>query len=203
MWLVYAATAGGSLGTGDAVAMFEEATSLIDRHALDVPASQSTNAWRGVDGRYYTPFGLGQPLYDVPFVLMGRVLQRVVPGTLSTGDTIPKAIVAMASTIPAAVAVIFGTLLAWRLSASMTASVTSGLLLAFGSLLWPYGKSGFSAALAAGALAGGVYGIAAGALDRRPLAAAAGGLCLGLALLTRPVRCRRTTTSGTARRRRA
>lgn len=184
-WLVYLTTAGGSLGTGDAVAVFEEASAMIDRGAVDVPASQSIDAWRGTDGRYYTPFGLGQPLFDVPFVLAGRALRAFVPGELAHGDEIPKAIVALASTIPAAIAIVFATLLAWRLSGNLTASAITGITIAFGSLLWPYGKSGFSAALTAGALVGGVYGIAAGGLDRRARVTIAGGFGLGLALLTR------------------
>ena len=69
VWLVYIVTAGGAMATGDAVAMFEVARSLIDRGTLDVPAEQSIDAWRGVDGRHYTPFGVGQSLFDVPFVL--------------------------------------------------------------------------------------------------------------------------------------
>jgi hypothetical protein len=70
--LVYVTTAGGTMATGDGVAMLEAARSLIDRGALDVPPAQSSAAWRGVDGRYYTPFGIGQSLFDVPFVPAGR-----------------------------------------------------------------------------------------------------------------------------------
>ena len=44
------ATAGGTMATGDAVAMFEAARSMVDRGTLDVPAHQSSEAWRG-DGR--------------------------------------------------------------------------------------------------------------------------------------------------------
>ncbi len=119
VWLVYLTTAGGTLGTGDAVAMYTEARAIVTRGATDVPASESEEAWRGIDGRYYTPFGIGQPLYDVPFLLAGRAISRVRDIAGGDPDVVPKAVVALASTIPAAAAVAFGFLLAWRLSADL------------------------------------------------------------------------------------
>ncbi|MEO8071091.1 MAG: hypothetical protein ABI652_06790, partial [Acidobacteriota bacterium] len=104
---------------------------------------------------------------------------------LGDADTIPKAAVAMASTVPAAVAVAFGFLLAWRLSANAEASLRAALALAFGTLLWPYGKFGFNAALACAALSSGVYGVGVGTLTRRIGLLAAGGAALGFAMLTR------------------
>ena len=185
VWLVYTVTAGGAMATGDAVAMFEAARSLIDRGTLDVPAEQSTDAWRGVDGRYYTPFGVGQSLFDVPFVLAGRAITATTGVTLGGDDTVPKALVAAASTLPAAVAVAFSLLLSWRLSSSARSSVLSALVVAFGTMLWPYAKFGFNAALTTGALVAGTYGVAAGAMDRRLWAAVGGGVGLGVAMLTR------------------
>ena len=76
VWLVYITTAGGTMATGDAVAMFEAARSMVDRGTLDVPAQPVERAWRGMDGRYYTPFGIGQSLFDVPFVVAGRMAAR-------------------------------------------------------------------------------------------------------------------------------
>src|SRR4029078_1394971 len=46
-WIVYAATAGGSRATADAVAMLEQAKSIVDRGALDIPAEWSLEEWRG------------------------------------------------------------------------------------------------------------------------------------------------------------
>ena len=185
VWLVFITTAGGTMATGDAVAMFEAARSLVDRRAIDVPPHQSSEQWRGVDGRYYTPFGIGQSLFDVPFLVAGRAASRATGLTLGDPDTIPKAFVAASSTIPAAIAVLFGLLLSWRLSSDARSSVLAALVLAFGTMLWPYAKFGFNAALTTGALTAGVYGLAAGAIDRRTWVAAAGGAALGLALLTR------------------
>ncbi len=184
-WCGYVGTTGGTLATGDAVAMFEAAKSLIDRGAMDVPASQSSELWRGVDDRYYTPFGIGQSLYDIPFLVAGRWVTSLTGLSLGDPDTLPKAFVAAASTVPAAAAVAFGFLLAWRLSGDAWSSAVTAAVLGFGTLLWPYAKFGFNAALTAGLLSGGVYGIVAGVSQRRSMTVAAGATALGLALLTR------------------
>ena len=34
-------------------------------------------AHRGVDGRYYAPYGIGHALYSVPFYIVGRAAERV------------------------------------------------------------------------------------------------------------------------------
>jgi hypothetical protein len=185
VWLLYVATTGGAMATGDAVAMLEVAKSIVDRGALDVPSSQSQENWRGPDGRYYTPFGIAQSLYDIPFLVGGRALGRVVGGPLGDGDTLPKALVAAASTLPMAAAVAFGFLLACRLSNATRASVAAALILGAGTLVWPYAKFGFNAALATGFLTMGVYAIAAGTLDRRWPLLAGGATAMGLAVLTR------------------
>jgi hypothetical protein len=184
VWLVYVTTAGGSLSTTDAVSMFRAAKALVDRGRVDVPPESALPEWRGPDGRYYVPFGIGQTLYDVPFLVAGRRLAALVPMP-GAPDLLPKALVGMASTIPAAVAVAFGFLIAWRLSQDALAAFVAALVLAFGSALWPYAVFGFNAALTAGALTAGIWGIAAGWETRRASLLAAGGAGLGLAILTR------------------
>jgi hypothetical protein len=185
VWLAYVGTAGGTLGTGDAVAMFEQAQSIVDRRALDVPASQSSEAWRGPDGRYHVPFGIAQALYDIPFLLAGRIAARVAPLDPRNPDTLPKAAVAMGSTVSAAVAVAAAFLLAWVLSRDRRASWFTGIAAAFATPLWPYSKYGFNAALAAAALAGAIALVAAGWTTRRRRLVALGGCAMGVAVLTR------------------
>jgi hypothetical protein len=184
-WLVYVATAGGTLATSDAVAMFAQADAIVTRGELDVALENSSVEWRGVNGRFYLPFGIAQPLYDVPFLLAGRALATITGLSLGDPDALPKAVVAMASTVPAAVSVAFGFLIAWRLSSDLRASLVAAIALAFGTLLWPYATFGFNAALATAALTGGVYGIGVGALAGRTRALIAGGAAMGIAWLTR------------------
>ena len=173
------------MATGDAVAMFETARSMIDRGTLDVPASQSSELWRG-DRR-----PLLHAVRHRPVALRCAVSPRRPRGGRVTGislgdpDTLPKAFVAAASTIPSAVAVGFALLIAWRLSSDVRSSVLTALVLAFGTMMWPYAKFGFNAALTTAALTAGVYGVAAGPRIDALWTVAAGGAGLGAALLTR------------------
>ena len=91
---MYAVTAGGSLATADAVAMLEQAKSIVDRGALDIPAAWSLEEWRGVDGRYYSPFGIANP-FIIPWLLTGRSIPKVIGRRLPDPDALAKALVAL------------------------------------------------------------------------------------------------------------
>jgi hypothetical protein len=184
-WLVYITSAGGTLGTSDAVAMFAQADAIVTRGAMDVSLENSSEAWRGVNGRFYLPFGPAQPVFDIPFLLAGRAAAALVGTSLGDPDVLPKAAVAMNRSVPAAVSVALGFLLAWQLSRDRRASLVAAIALAFGTLVWPYATFGSNAALATAALTGGVYGIGVGGLTARRGLLAAGGVSLGIAWLTR------------------
>ncbi|MCC7009209.1 MAG: hypothetical protein IT184_10360 [Acidobacteria bacterium] len=67
VWLDYIARSTAE----DAVAVYEQGKAILDRGALDVPPAYSNEDWRGIDGLCYTPFGIGQTLFDVPFIWLG------------------------------------------------------------------------------------------------------------------------------------
>lgn len=184
-WLVYITTAGGTLGTSDAVAMFAQADAIVTRGAMDVSLENSSEAWRGVNGRFYLPFGPAQPVFDIPFLLAGRAAAARLGTSLGDPDVLPKAAVAMNRSVPAAVSVALGFLLAWQLSRDRRASLLAAGALAFGTLVWPYATFGSNAALATAALTGGLYGIGVGGVSARRGLLAAGGVSLGIAWLTR------------------
>ncbi len=184
VWLVYLATAGGTLGSGDAVAMYEQTKSLLDRGALDVPPEHSHPNWQGLNGKYYLAFGVAQAGYNVPFVVAARVVAPIV-GWREDPETLSKSFVALGATMPYAVAAAFTFLIAFRLSGHRRSAAVAALMLAFGTMVWPYSKYGFNAALATGAIAAGTYALAVGWLDRRRAMLMMGGLAFGVALLTR------------------
>jgi hypothetical protein len=184
-WLVYVTSAGGTLATSDAVAMFAQADAMVTRGAMDVSIENSSEAWRGANGRFYLPFGPAQPVFDIPFLLAGRAAAAWLGTSLGDPDVLPKAAVAMNRTVPAALAVSLGCLLAWRLSRDARASLVAAGALAFGTLLWPYATFGWNAALATAALTGGIYGVGVGGPTGRRGLLAAGGVGLGIAWLTR------------------
>ncbi len=182
---VYLFTAGGSLATIDAVKTFEVTRSLVERGAIDAPPALLLPANRGVDGRYYPQFGIGQSLYGVPFYLAGRLVERVADGHLPKRDVLRKAAVASGSAFAAAGCVWLAFLFATWLSNSVTAGVFAALSLAFGTLMWPYSKFGFNAPLATLCLLGATALLWAGTRRGRRSALLGSGFLLAALILVR------------------
>lgn len=182
----YLATAGGSLGSSDAVLTYEITKSLVERRSLASSVDvKHLPQLQGVDGRIYAPFGIGQSIANVPFYLAGRALGRRL-GQASTGsDTIPKAVVALGNVLIGAVVVWLAVLFAYRLSGDLAGASFAALALGFGTLLWPYATFGFNAPLTTACLLAGVYATWIGVRSGRPLSLAWGGVWLACAFLTR------------------
>ena len=153
---IYIATAGGGLTTVDAVMTYEVTKNLVTRGstAFDVVG---LNHHRGVDGRYYSPFGIGQSIFNIPFYLTGRAAHQRLGVRIGRSETIDKAAVSLGNTLAAAGVVWVVYLFAWRLSGSLVAARRTALALGFGTLVWPYSKFGFNAALTSWCLIAGMY----------------------------------------------
>ncbi len=66
--LVYVSTAGGSLATTDAVVAFDVTRNICEHGTLAMSGNLlGMDAHRGVDGRFYSPFGIAQSIYNIPF----------------------------------------------------------------------------------------------------------------------------------------
>src|SRR5262245_58976087 len=184
--LIYLSTAGGSLATEDAVVMFEQTRQMIDHHTFAVPVRVLGNPSQvGIDGRSYSPFGIGQSVYYLPFFLAGRVVKASGFAHSIPEDTLTKATVALGSTAAAAAVVGLSFVLAWRLTGDALASVGAAGLVAFGTLLWPYSKFGFNAPLAALGVTATVYFSSVAVSTGQRRAALLAGVSLSCALLTR------------------
>lgn len=182
--IVYGGTAGGSLGTTDAVVAYDVTVNLVEQGSLAMSGNLlGMEAHRGADGRYYSPFGIAQSVFNIPFYLAGRTAARLAPG-LGKPDTLPKAAVAMGSAVAAAGCVGFTYLFLVATLGRSNAGRTT-LLLAFGTVLWPYAKFGFNAPLSALFLSAAAFGLVAGTRRGRLAPLAWAGLAAGGALLTR------------------
>jgi hypothetical protein len=184
--LFYFATAGGSMGTKDAVGMYQITVRMLRDHAVSQPQGwQGMETARDDQGRYYAPFGIGQSLYNIPFYLTARVAESLTGIRFGRGDTLPKAAVVLGSAVAAAATVSVAFLFAIRLTGDSLAACAAAFSLGFATLLWPYARFGFNAALAALCLVSGVYLVWVGVRFGRPRALVGGGLSLGAAMLTR------------------
>ncbi len=69
---VYFFTAGGSLTTTDAVVAFDVTRNIVEKGTLATSGNLlGLEAFRGADGRYYSPFGILQSIYNIPFYVAG------------------------------------------------------------------------------------------------------------------------------------
>jgi hypothetical protein len=183
---LYCLTAGGSLTSTDAVVTFALAKSLVERRSFALDERDVGNsAARGVDGRYYSHFGLGKSLYDIPFYVAGRAIGRAVPARGGKADMIPKAAVALGSAVAAACAVMLVWLLAVELTGAPRAALAAAAAAAIGSPLWPYSKFGLSTALTTAILCGAAYAVWKAATTQRLSLAAAAGAVFAFGWLTR------------------
>ena len=181
---VYATTTGGSMATD--IMTYEVTKNIVEHGSVAMSYNlYQMDAHRGVDGRYYAPYGIGHAVFSIPYYLAGRAAERVTGLRVGKAEALRKAAVAGGSTVAAAAAVWLAFWFAWRLTGSRRGAVAAALSLGFASLLWPYSKFGFNAPLASLCVLGGVYGCWWGVRGNRVPALVAGGVGLGCALLVR------------------
>src|SRR6266508_6374667 len=80
---VYLLTLGGHTSSPDEENMYYVARSLAEHGGLDVPQgpqqATSTAPMRGVDGRYYAPYGIVPSAMAAPLYLIGGTLAGLLP----------------------------------------------------------------------------------------------------------------------------
>ena len=183
---VYLSTAGGSFTTTDAVATYDLTRQLVEKRSIALSHDVLGFSFAiGRDGRAYSPFGLSHAIYNIPFYLIGRSVEQRMGARLGRTDSVTRAVVALGSTVAASAGVAVAFLFAWRLSHSIQAAAVTAFALAFGTVLWPYSKFGFSAPLAMLLMSLGTYLTWVGLSIRSTRSLLAAGLSMGFALLTR------------------
>jgi hypothetical protein len=183
---LYVLTAGGSLTSTDAVVTFDLTSSLVERHSIALSGNVlGLEANRGVDGRFYSQYGIGQSIYNIPFYVAGEAAARLSPRRVGKPDTLLKAAVAMGSAVAAALAVALVWSLARRLGATGRGAWVAALSAAISSPLWPYSKFGFSTALTAAILVGAARLLAEAKYRADARYAGAAGAVLAFGWLTR------------------
>jgi Dolichyl-phosphate-mannose-protein mannosyltransferase len=182
----YTLTAGGSLTSTDAVVTFDLTRSIVEHRSLALSGNLlGSEQNRGVDGRYYSQWGLGHSLYNVPFYVAGKMAAALLGRPVGKPDTIPKAAVALGSAAAGAGAVCFIWLLAFRMTGHARAALVAALSAAVASPLWPYSRFGFSTALTAMILTAAAWLLWLAAERGRAAEAAAAGGVVAFGWLTR------------------
>ena len=182
--VLYLATTGGSMATD--IMSYEVAKNIVEEGSVAMSYNvHNMDAHRGADGRYYSPYGIGHPIYAVPFYLAGRVTEQVTGLGVGKPEAIRKAFFVLGNAVAAALTVWLTFLFALRLGGTARASATTALTLGFATLLWPYARLGFNAPLSALTVLWGTYSVWLGTRRGRPAMLWLGGLGFACALLVR------------------
>src|SRR3954454_12846061 len=88
--VVYLATTGGSMATD--IMSYEVTKGIVERGSVAMSYNVfQMEAHRGVDGRYYAPYGIGHAVYSVPFYAAARLVERISGAGLGKPEVLPKA----------------------------------------------------------------------------------------------------------------
>jgi hypothetical protein len=167
--LAYLTTAGGHLYSPDEELMFRMTESLaVDRDLAIEPLELGFASRRGVDGKEYSQYGVGQPLLAVPFYVLGRALAPLADddawaraygltkadepgwwGTRATAaDLAPRLAVSFFNILAGAVLAGFLCLLLQEITGHRGAATLASLLYALGSYAWAHSRPYYSESLA-------------------------------------------------------
>lgn len=75
---VYLLCNNGRILTVDARSMYEVTRSIVDKGSFAVDAD-TPGAHGGIDGQYYSKYGLGKSLVNTPFYAVGKIMARIYP----------------------------------------------------------------------------------------------------------------------------
>jgi len=188
---VFLLTSSGHLDATDEYMIFFQAESLVLNQSPAVPQAKEHNVWygrEGVDGKPYAGFGLAHPLVIAPFYGLGKLVGYSPGIPVRSRDLIHYMAASGSSSFFAALLVCLFYHVLSRLGVSPRISFTASLVLAFATPVWPYTGTLFSEIWTALLLL-----TALAALERETGQEQGGilpvvlcGVCLGLALLTRP-----------------
>jgi len=131
----------------------------------------------------YSPFGIGQSLYDIPFYLVGRVAERQLGARAPGDDLIVKAVVDTGNLFAAAAAVALTFVLAASMTGNLPGASATTWLCAFATPLWIYAKFGYPQPLATALLLATTLFTWQGATRERACTLA--GTMLALGIMTR------------------
>jgi len=163
---------------------FDLGEPLQDPHAEDYISA-------GPDGRYYTKWGLGQSLVEVPFLFLHSLIPSVRL-SIPIGGGLPDAsyhsewmfLILCPSLISA-----LGCLLLYgcgrRLGYSERIAMVLSLVYGLCTMVWPYSKSLMSEGTLNVAVLGGVYGALSYSAGHRKAWLTVSGVCLGFAMITK------------------
>jgi len=178
---LYALTSAGGFVSFDGQVMYNTAAAIVDRHTLALPPHH--HGMPGVNGGFYSKYGIAQSLAEIPFYVIGGALAPHFAGQL--GPTVAIAVTLLTNSVVTALAALLFFLLVHELGATRRAALAAALLIGVASPYWPYAKTDFSEPLSALALTGAVLFLVRARARRGATPYVVSGLFIALAVLTK------------------
>ena len=175
--VIYIFSAKGYVQVSDTLFSLETAEAVVERGQLNIPHGEGgTLTWR--DGRSYSKYGIGLPLYYIPVVAIAGPLSRV---TKLPNPELTWFLISFAN-IPFSILTLIFFAKILRLLGIAEIHVNLLLVgLGLGSLFWPYTVSDCSEAMQMGLLMLAVYGV----MRRSNRALIAGGIAFAWLILVK------------------
>ncbi len=157
LFSLYVLTGKGFTELVDAEAQFLLAQRLVERHWVDLPPEgglttgviDGRSTFHGPDGRIYSQYWLGYPLWEVPWYCLGVGAGRLLRPLLGEAQSqvvrrmLPRAAVNLSLGLITAVEAVVLAQLLLVLGQSLRTAAGTGLLFGLGTVAWPYAKIGF------------------------------------------------------------
>jgi hypothetical protein len=153
--IVYIITAKGYPEIPDTASSIKTAEAIILHGCLDIPSHRGSTS-QGPDGRSYSKYGVGLPIYYLPWVITGQFIHRATGASSAEWN----GFLISFSNIPFAILTLY--LFAWLLrflKISERAIVLLVIAVGVGSLCWRYAVYGFSEAIQTSLLLLSVFGV--------------------------------------------
>jgi hypothetical protein len=175
--VVYLFTAKGYIEVSDTTYSLQTAEAILDHGQINIPYADSATL-RASDGRSYSKYGFGLPLYYLPFVEVGRTISAV---TKLPREEMIWFLISFANIPFVAVALLFFAKLLRLLGISEICAAFLVLGLGLGSLTWRYAVYDFSEAMQMSLLMLAVYCV----VRRSPAIVVAGGVAFAWLVLVK------------------
>lgn len=199
-FFLYTFTNAGWYKAGDELFMVQVARQVVTKGQIgfdlrEPPQDPYSEDYltKAPDGRYYTKWGLGQSLVEIPFIFLHRLTTSVRLPTF-IGGGLPGAtyhsewmFLILCPSLISAIGCVLVYGLGRRLGYSERVSMGVSLVYGLCTMVWPYSKSLMSEGTLTVAILGGVYGAVSYAANRRQGWLLLSGACLGFAGLTKVI----------------
>lgn len=184
LFLFFSLFVRGMPPNGDPVNYYIVAESIVEHGTTGMEIHRSVPLEKGRDDRYYSKFGIGQSLLEIPFYALARTM---APPDDGHGYRRSFLYLVSVISVPAisALSCIFFLLLLCAAGFDKKTSLITTIVFSFGTMVWAYSKLGFSEPLQCCMIVSGIYFALRGQVDKTSKYSALCAAAMGVLILTK------------------